>query len=73
MTECGRTEREDRTSDLRIGDDLDAEDVCQTWTAVISKGAEDEILAFLIEDKNSGEHLVTLAVVVPCWFVKLRL
>lgn len=73
VTECGRTECEDRTSDLRIGDDLDAEDVCEAWTAVISKGAEDEILAFLIENEDSGEHLAVLAVVVPRWFVKLML
>ena len=54
MAKGRRSEGEDRRADLCIGDDLDAEDVCEPGAAVISKGAEYEILAFLIEDENTG-------------------
>ena len=54
MAEGCRSECENRRANLCIGDDLDAEDVCEPWTAIISKGAEDEILAFLVEDENPG-------------------
>ncbi len=54
MAECRRSEGEDRRANLCIGDDLDAEDVCKPWAAIISKGAEDKILAFLVEDENPG-------------------
>ena len=50
---CG-SEGEDWRADLGIGDDLDAEDVCKPWAAIISKGTENEIFAFLIKDKDSG-------------------
>lgn len=39
-----------------VGDDLDAKDVRQTGTAVTSESAEDEILAFLIEDQDPRQH-----------------
>lgn len=56
MAEGGRAQGQDGRADLGIGDDLDAKDVGQTRTAVVAKGTEDEILAFLVEDEDSGEH-----------------
>lgn len=56
VTECGGAEREDRGADLSIGDDLDAKDIGEAGAAVIAKGAEYEILPFLIEDQDAGEH-----------------
>lgn len=56
MTECCRAEREDGGADLCIGYHLDAEDVGEAGPAVVAKGAEDEILAFLVEDEDAGEH-----------------
>lgn len=54
MAEGRRSECKDWGADLCIGDDLDTEDVCEPWAAIISKGAEDEVLAFLVEDENPG-------------------
>lgn len=48
---------QDRRTDLRIGDDLDAEDVGEARATVVAKGPEDEVLAFLVEDEDAGEHL----------------
>lgn len=56
MAEGCRPESEDRRADLCIGNHLDAEDVCESWAAIISKRAEDESLAFLIEDENTRKH-----------------
>ena len=50
MTEGSAAEGEDRGADLRVRDDLDAEDVGKARPAVIAKGAEDEVLALLIKD-----------------------
>ncbi len=58
MTEGCRSKRKNRRADLRIGDDLDPENVGQAWSAVISESAKDEVLAFLVEYKDSGEHVV---------------
>lgn len=57
MAEGCRSESEDWRADLCIGDHLDAEDVCESWAAIISKGTEDEILTFLVEDENTRKHL----------------
>ncbi len=56
MAEGRGPESEDWGADLGIGDDLNAEDVGEAGPTVISKGAEDEIFAFLIEDQYAGEH-----------------
>ena len=56
MAEGGRAQGEDRGADLGVGDDLDAEDIGETGATVISKGAEDEVLALLVENKNSRQH-----------------
>ena len=53
MAECRRSESKDGRADLCIRDYLNTEDVCEPWAAIIPKGAEDEILALLIEDKNA--------------------
>lgn len=45
---------------MGIGNDLDAEDICHPWSAVISKCTEDQILALLIEDQNAREHVFGL-------------
>ena len=56
VTEGGGAEGEDRGADGGIGDDLDAEDVGEAGTAVLAVGTEDEVLAFLVEDEEAGEH-----------------
>ena len=50
MAESGRAQGQYRRPDLSIGDDLDAEDVCESRAAIRSEGTKDEILALLIED-----------------------
>lgn len=57
MAERCTSERQDRGADLRVGNDLDAEDVCKPRTAVLSKCAEDEVLTLLIEEEDPGEHV----------------
>lgn len=52
MAEGRRTQGQDRRADLRIGDDLDAEDVGKARAAVAAEGAKYEVLALLIEHKN---------------------
>ncbi len=49
---CG-AEGEYRGAYLGIRDDLDAEDVGEAGSAIVSKGTEDEILAFLVEDEDA--------------------
>lgn len=49
-------QRQDGRSDLGVGDDLDAEDVGESGTAVVAEGAEDEVLALLVEDEDAGQH-----------------
>jgi len=66
MAESGGAESEDGRPDLSIGDDLDAEDVCQSWSAIRTKGAEDKVLAFLIEDKDAAEHVRWYTANAPC-------
>ena len=56
MAEGRRAKCEDRRADLGIGDDLYAKHIGEARPAVVSKGAEDEVLALLIEDENAGEH-----------------
>ena len=56
MAEGGAAEGQDRGSDLGVADDLDAEYVRQSWSAVIAEGPEDEVLALLVEDEDPGEH-----------------
>lgn len=56
MAEGCRAECEDWRADLRIGDDLDAKDVGKAGAAVVAKSPKDEILAFLVEDEDPGEH-----------------
>lgn len=50
MAEGRRAQGQDRRADLRIGDDLNAKDVRKTWATVTPEGAEDQILALLIEN-----------------------
>jgi len=50
MAERCLAEREQRRADLRVRDDLDAKDVGKAWAAVAAEGAEDKVLAFLVED-----------------------
>jgi hypothetical protein len=56
MAEGGRAERQDGRAHLGVGDDLDAEDVGEARAAVVAEGAEDEVLALLVEDEDAGEH-----------------
>lgn len=52
---CG-PEGEDWRPYLGVRDDLDAEDIGESRTAVIPEGAEYEVLAFLVEYEDSREH-----------------
>ena len=56
MAKGGRAESENRRADLGIGDDLYAKHIGKAGSAIVAKGAEDEVLAFLIEDQDAGEH-----------------
>ncbi len=53
MAEGGATQRQDGRPHLRVGDDLDAEHVGQPRAAVVAEGAEDEVLALLVEYEDS--------------------
>lgn len=57
VAEGRAAEREDGRADLRVRDDLDAEDVGQSGSAVVSKRAKYEVLALLVEDQDSGQHV----------------
>lgn len=61
VAESRRPKSEYRGANLGIGDDLDAEDIGEPWSAVVSKGAEDEVLAFLVEYQDTGEHFKGLS------------
>lgn len=41
---------------MRVGDDLDAEDVGETRATVAAEGPEDQVLPLLIEDQDPREH-----------------
>ena len=56
MAESGRAERKDWGADLSIGDDLYAKDIGEAGSTVITKGTEDEVFTFLIEDEDTREH-----------------
>lgn len=56
MAECRRAQRENGRAYLWVGNDLDAEDVCEPGPAVVAKRTENEVFAFLVEDENAGEH-----------------
>lgn len=56
MAERRGAEGEDWSADLGVGDDLDAEDVTEARAAVVAEGAEDEVLALLIEKHYTGNH-----------------
>ncbi len=57
MAKGRRAESEDRRPDLGIGDDLYAKHIGKAGSTIVAKGAEDEVLALLIEDQDAGEHL----------------
>jgi hypothetical protein len=56
MAEGGGAEGEDGRAHLGIRYNLDAEDVGEARAAVIAEGAENQILALLIENEDAGEH-----------------
>ena len=58
VAEGSAAEGEERGAYLGIADDLDAEDVCEAWTAVLSKSTEDEVLPLLIKDQDARQHRV---------------
>lgn len=80
VAEGGAAEGEDGRPDLGVRDDLDAEDVGETGPAVVPKGAEDEVLALLVEDEDAGQHdvagrrvvCVPRAHQIPNTYVKVR-
>lgn len=56
MAESRTSERQDRRADLGVGDDLYTEDIGEAGAAVVPEGAEDEVLALLVEDEDSRQH-----------------
>jgi len=56
MAEGGAPERQDGRADLGVADDLDAEHVGEAGAAVVAEGAEDEVLALLVEDEDARQH-----------------
>lgn len=56
MTESRASQRQDRTPNRRIANNLDAKDIREAWTTVVAEGAKDEVFAFLVEDEDAGEH-----------------
>lgn len=56
MAKGGAPEGQDGRAHLGVGDDLDAEDVGETGAAVVAEGAEDEVLALLVEDEDARQH-----------------
>lgn len=54
MAKCGASEGKDGRSDLSVGYDLNSKDVGKTRATVVSEGAEDKVLALLIEHKDAG-------------------
>ncbi|KAK5632863.1 hypothetical protein RRF57_008577 [Xylaria bambusicola] len=67
MAEGGAAEGQDGGADLRVRDDLDAEDVGKARAAVVAKGAEDEVLALLVEYQDAGQHGADVGTDVGCW------
>lgn len=57
MAEGGGAQSQDGRANQRVGDDLDAEDVGETRAAVVAEGAKDEVLALLVEDEDSRNHV----------------
>jgi hypothetical protein len=57
MAEGGGAESQDGRADQRVGDDLDAEDIGETWAAVVAEGAKDEVFALLVEDEDTRDHV----------------
>lgn len=53
MAERRASQREDWASDLSIRYNLNPEDICEARSAVIPKGAKNEVLALLIEYENT--------------------
>lgn len=56
MAEGGASQGQDGRANLGVGDDLDSKDIGETWAAVVSKGAKDEVFALLIEYEDSRYH-----------------
>lgn len=42
--------------DIDVGNDLDSKYVCEARATIGPERTEDEVFAFLVEDKNAGEH-----------------
>ena len=57
MAESCRAQGQDGRPDLGVRDDLNAKDISKARAAILSKGAEDQILPFLIEDEDTGKHV----------------
>ena len=56
MAEGGRAKSENGRAYLGVGYYLDAEDVGEARAAVVAEGAKDEVLTFLVEYEDTGEH-----------------
>jgi hypothetical protein len=56
MAEGGRAKGENGRAYLGVGDDLNSEHIGKSRAAIVAEGAKDEVLTFLVEDKDSGEH-----------------
>ncbi|KAL8288318.1 hypothetical protein RB601_004651 [Gaeumannomyces tritici] len=58
MAEGGAAQRQDGRADLGVGDDLDAEDVGEARAAVVAEGAEDQVLALLVDRRCCSGRVV---------------
>lgn len=56
MAERRASKRQDGRAHLGIRDDLDAKDIGESGSAVVAEGAENEVLALLVEDEDAGQH-----------------
>lgn len=56
MAKGRRAESEDGRTDLGVRDDLYTKHIGKAGSAIVSKGAEDEVLALLVEYQDAGEH-----------------
>lgn len=56
MAKGRRAKSEDGRTDLGVGDDLYAKHIGKAGSAIVSKGAEDEVLSLLVKYQDAGEH-----------------
>lgn len=56
VEEARGAERDDGRTNVRIRDDLDAEDIGDTASKIVAEQTRDEHLSFLVEDEERRDH-----------------